>query len=80
MRLSYIAAALASAITLCEGSSKMVIGYLPNWLNNAEYPIESIPFNKYTHINYGKLYTQTTRINFDVYNQGPLNDSFCHFK
>ena len=46
-----IAAALASAIALCEGSTKMVIGYFPNWLY-ANYPVENIPFNKYTHINY----------------------------
>ncbi|EPB85064.1 hypothetical protein HMPREF1544_08193 [Mucor circinelloides 1006PhL] len=51
MRLSLIAAALASAIALCEGSTKMVIGYFPNWLY-ANYPVENIPFNKYTHINY----------------------------
>ncbi|GAN08582.1 chitinase [Mucor ambiguus] len=51
MRLSLIAAALASAIALCEGSTKMVIGYFPNWLY-ANYPVENIPFSKYTHINY----------------------------
>ncbi|CAO3687683.1 hypothetical protein G6F70_001222 [Rhizopus microsporus] len=51
MKLSFIAAALASAIALCEGSTKMVIGYFPNWLY-ANYPVENIPYNKYTHINY----------------------------
>ncbi|KAK4521768.1 COPII subunit [Mucor velutinosus] len=51
MRLSLIAAALASAVALCEGSTKMVIGYFPNWLY-ANYPVENIPFSKYTHINY----------------------------
>ncbi|KAI9254377.1 glycoside hydrolase [Helicostylum pulchrum] len=51
MKLSFIAAALASAVALCEGSTKMVIGYFPNWLY-ANYPVENIPFTKYTHINY----------------------------
>ncbi|CEP15061.1 hypothetical protein [Parasitella parasitica] len=51
MRLSFIAAALASAVALCEGSTKMVIGYFPNWLY-ANYPVDNIPFDKYTHINY----------------------------
>lgn len=30
----------------------MLIGYFPNWLY-ANYPVEQIPFDKYTHINYG---------------------------
>ncbi|RCI04615.1 hypothetical protein CU098_002201, partial [Rhizopus stolonifer] len=51
MRLSFLAAALASAIAVCEGSTKMVIGYFPNWLY-ANYPVENIPYTKYTHINY----------------------------
>ncbi|KAI9261073.1 glycoside hydrolase [Sporodiniella umbellata] len=29
----------------------MVIGYFPNWLY-ANYPVENIPYTKYTHINY----------------------------
>ncbi|KAL0077029.1 glycoside hydrolase [Phycomyces blakesleeanus] len=38
------------AVSLCEASSK-VIGYLPNWLY-ANYPVEKIPYEKYTHLNY----------------------------
>ncbi|KAI8575804.1 hypothetical protein K450DRAFT_284029 [Umbelopsis ramanniana AG] len=46
---------LTSAIALCgllsQVSAKMVVGYFPNWLY-ANYPVEKIPVNKYTHINY----------------------------
>ncbi|ORY96657.1 glycosyl hydrolases family 18-domain-containing protein [Syncephalastrum racemosum] len=31
--------------------AKMLIGYFPNWLY-ANYPVEQIPYDKYTHINY----------------------------
>ncbi|KAI8049148.1 glycosyl hydrolases family 18-domain-containing protein [Gilbertella persicaria] len=51
MKLSSIAAAFVSGIALCEGSTRMVIGYFPNWLYS-DYPVERISFNKYTHINY----------------------------
>ncbi|KAI8376995.1 glycosyl hydrolases family 18-domain-containing protein [Blakeslea trispora] len=39
------------AIALCECSTKVVIGYFPNWLST-DYPVESIPYQNYTHINY----------------------------
>ncbi|KAI7901756.1 glycoside hydrolase [Cokeromyces recurvatus] len=51
MRLSLLAVTLISAIALCEGSTKLVIGYLPNWLYTT-YPIENVPYKEYTHLNY----------------------------
>ncbi|KAF7722440.1 hypothetical protein EC973_003142 [Apophysomyces ossiformis] len=39
------------ALTCFSVSAKMVIGYFPNWLYE-QYPLENIPFDRYTHINY----------------------------
>ncbi|KAI9487823.1 MAG: glycoside hydrolase [Benjaminiella poitrasii] len=51
MIFTLVAIALVLAITVCEGATKSVIGYFPNWLY-ADYPIENVPYKKYTHINY----------------------------
>ncbi|OBZ85782.1 Chitinase A1 [Choanephora cucurbitarum] len=42
---------ILNAIALCECSTKVVIGYFPNWLSTV-YPVENIPYQNYTHINY----------------------------
>ncbi|KAI8148417.1 glycosyl hydrolases family 18-domain-containing protein [Fennellomyces sp. T-0311] len=39
-------------VAVCQVAAKRkLVGYFPNWLY-ANYPVEQIPYNEYTHINY----------------------------
>ncbi|KAI9243398.1 glycoside hydrolase [Phascolomyces articulosus] len=39
------------ALTTSVSAKRTLIGYFPNWLY-ANYPVEQIPYNEYTHIHY----------------------------
>ncbi|KAJ3291887.1 hypothetical protein HK104_005727 [Borealophlyctis nickersoniae] len=51
MRAAFLIATLALVADSALAANKVVVGYFPNWLY-AKYPVSSIPFDKYTHINY----------------------------
>lgn len=43
---------LTDPIATLISLTSLIIRYFPNWLY-ANYPVEKVPVEKYTHINYG---------------------------
>ncbi|KAL1917787.1 uncharacterized protein VTP21DRAFT_3621 [Calcarisporiella thermophila] len=51
MKLATLLTTALVAFTLQAEAKKNIVGYFPNWLY-AKFPVEQIPYSKYTHLNY----------------------------